>query len=158
MTKWSNKPGSCTIDKILYQQQDRVEKHPDLPTLLSPASRLLSTADFLRLCEVPAETAWFANIDNLQTRRDYQNMLEDFMKFTGIKRPDEFREISPAWRVIGLILAAPSFGPSATTAQVPCIRHYSRYEIIWRITHNRTSRSRQRCSGIAGWVWFALAG
>jgi len=116
VTKWSNKPGSCTIDKILYQQQDRVEKHPDLPTLLSPASRLLSTADFLRLCEVPAETAWFANIDNLQTRRDYQNMLEDFMKFTGIKRPDEFREISPAWRVIGLILAAPSFGPSATTA------------------------------------------
>lgn len=42
------------------------------------------------------------HVDNPQTRRAYRNALEDFMKFTGIERPDEFREISRAhiiaWR------------------------------------------------------------
>ena len=73
-----------------------------LPVSVPPSSRLLTNADFLRLAEVPAEIEWFANIDNSQTRRAYRNALEDFMKFTGIERPDEFREISRAhiiaWR------------------------------------------------------------
>lgn len=50
----------------------------------------------------PLVIEWFANIDNPQTRRTYRNALEDFMKFTGIERPDAFREISRAhiiaWR------------------------------------------------------------
>jgi site-specific recombinase XerD len=54
------------------------------------------------LADVPLVIEWFANIDSPQTRRAYRNALEDFMKFTGIERPDEFREISRAhiiaWR------------------------------------------------------------
>jgi site-specific recombinase XerD len=74
----------------------------DLPVSLPPSSRLLSTADFHRLADVPLEVEWFVNIDSPQTRRAYKNALEDFMKFIGIKRPDEFREITRAhiiaWR------------------------------------------------------------
>ena len=69
---------------------------------IAPSSRLLSSADFHRLADVPLVIEWFANIDNPQTKRAYRNALEDFMKFTGIERPDEFREISRghiiAWR------------------------------------------------------------
>jgi site-specific recombinase XerD len=74
----------------------------DFPVSLPPSSRLLSTAEFHRLEDVPLEIEWFANIDNPQTRRAYKNALEDFMKFIGIERPDEFREIMRAhiiaWR------------------------------------------------------------
>jgi integrase/recombinase XerD len=55
-----------------------------------------------RLADVPLVIEWFANIDNPQTRRAYKNALTDFIKFTGIERPDEFREIARAhiiaWR------------------------------------------------------------
>ncbi|WP_025040988.1 hypothetical protein [Nitrosospira briensis] len=37
---------------------------PDLPVSLPPSSRLLSTADFHRLTDVPLAIEWFANIDN----------------------------------------------------------------------------------------------
>jgi len=47
------------------------------------------------------EIEWFANIDNRQTRRAYQNTLEDFMKFTGIERPGEFRKITRAHIIAG---------------------------------------------------------
>jgi len=64
--------------------------------------RLLSAADFRRLAEVPTEADWFANIDNPQTRRAYENALKDFIQFNGITRPDAFREITRsqiiAWR------------------------------------------------------------
>lgn len=74
----------------------------DFSVSIPRASRLLSSADFHRLADVPLVIEWFANIDNPQTRRAYRNALEDFMKFTGIERPDEFREISRAhiiaWR------------------------------------------------------------
>jgi site-specific recombinase XerD len=74
----------------------------DLPVSVPPSSRLLSSADFHRLADVPLVIEWFANIDSAQTRRAYRNALEDFMKFTGIERPDEFREITRAhiiaWR------------------------------------------------------------
>ena len=48
----------------------------------------------LPLAEVPPEVEWFANIDNPQTRRAYENALQDFMRFIGIAQPDEFREIT----------------------------------------------------------------
>ena len=45
---------------------------------------------------------WFANIDNPQTRRAYQNDLQEFMAFTGIAEPDQFRVVTRAhllaWR------------------------------------------------------------
>ena len=50
----------------------------------------------------PPELEWFANITNASTRRAYQNAIEDFMHFTGINRPEEFRTVTRAhviaWR------------------------------------------------------------
>jgi len=74
----------------------------NLPTSSPSPPRLLTNADFARLADVPPEVEWFANIDNPQTRRAYKNALQDFMTFTGIKRPEEFREVTRAhiiaWR------------------------------------------------------------
>jgi integrase/recombinase XerD len=67
-----------------------------------PQNRLLTTEEFLRLSEVPPEAEWFANITNGNTRRAYQNAIQDFMAFTGIVKPEEFRTVTRAhaiaWR------------------------------------------------------------
>lgn len=64
--------------------------------------RLLTADAYQRLAEVPPELEWFANLGNAATRRAYENALQDFMKFTGIARPDEFRTVTRAhviaWR------------------------------------------------------------
>jgi hypothetical protein len=64
--------------------------------------RLLTAAEFQRLAEVPPEVEWFANLRNRSTRRAYENAIHDFMRFTGIVRPDEFRTVTRAhvvaWR------------------------------------------------------------
>jgi len=71
---------------------------------LAPLStgRLLTAEGFQRLADVPAEIEWFANLGNKSTRRAYENALQDFMQFTGIARPDEFRSVTRAhviaWR------------------------------------------------------------
>jgi len=74
----------------------------NLPSPSPDSTRLLTNADFARLADVPPEVEWFANIDNAQTSRAYKNALKDFMNFTGIKKPEEFREVSRghiiAWR------------------------------------------------------------
>ena len=74
----------------------------NLPASIPPSSRLLSTADFRRLADVPLEAEWFANIDNPQTQRAYQNDLRGFMQFAGIRRPEDFRSVTRshvlAWR------------------------------------------------------------
>jgi site-specific recombinase XerD len=66
------------------------------------SQRLLTQAEFHGLAEVPAEVEWFANIDNPQTRRAYQNDLADFMHFVGIRQAEEFRIVTRshviAWR------------------------------------------------------------
>lgn len=68
---------------------------------LRPAA-MLSAAQFHQLADVPPAMTWFANIDNPQTRRAYQNDLQEFMAFTGIVQPEEFRVITRAhvlaWR------------------------------------------------------------
>src|ERR1700674_2677833 len=73
-----------------------------LPTQITPAERLLTAAEFQRLADVPPEIEWFANIRNRSTRRAYENAIGDFMRFTGIARPEEFRTITRAhviaWR------------------------------------------------------------
>jgi site-specific recombinase XerD len=72
--------------------------------LVEPASktRLLTAAEFQRLADVPPEVEWFKNIRNPNTKRAYQYAIKDFMVFTGIKRPEEFRIVTPAhviaWR------------------------------------------------------------
>jgi integrase/recombinase XerD len=73
-----------------------------LPTEILPANRLLTAAEFHRLADVPPEFEWFANLSNPSTRRSYENAIRDFMRFTGIARPEEFRTVTRAriiaWR------------------------------------------------------------
>ena len=66
------------------------------------AERHLTALRFQGLAEVPSELEWFANIDNKSTRRSYENALQNFMGFTGIRQPGKFRIVTPshviAWR------------------------------------------------------------
>ena len=75
---------------------------PQLPTPIAQGERLLTAAEFHRLADVPPEIEWFANIRNRSTRRAYENAIRDFMRFTGIARPEEFRTVTRAhviaWR------------------------------------------------------------
>ncbi len=74
----------------------------DLPVPVVQAGRLLTSAAFQRLADVPPEIEWFANLGNASTRLTYEHALQDFMRFTGIARPEEFRTITRAhviaWR------------------------------------------------------------
>jgi integrase/recombinase XerD len=69
---------------------------------IPPTNRLLTAAEFQRLADVPPEIEWFANLSNPQTRRAYENAVKDFMRFAGIERPAEFRDVTRAhiiaWR------------------------------------------------------------
>ena len=73
-----------------------------LPAEIIPGNRLLTAAEFHRLADVPPEVEWFANLSNPSTRRAYENAVRDFMRFTGIARPEEFRTVTRAhiiaWR------------------------------------------------------------
>ena len=73
-----------------------------LPTRIAPGNRLLTAAEFHRLADVPPEVEWFANLSNPSTRRAYETAVRDFMRFTGIARPEEFRTVTRAhiiaWR------------------------------------------------------------
>ena len=74
----------------------------DMTPLPMPTGRMLSAPEFQQLADVPAESQWFANIDNPQTRRAYQNDLAGFMRFAGIHTPTAFRLVTRshvlAWR------------------------------------------------------------
>jgi site-specific recombinase XerD len=69
---------------------------------MPPESRLLTAAAFQGLADVPPEMEWFANLGNAATRRAYRTALQDFLRFTGINRPEEFRIVTRAhviaWR------------------------------------------------------------
>jgi len=73
-----------------------------LPAATRPTNRLLTAAEFHQLADVPPEVEWFANLSNPSTRRAYENAIRDFMRFTGIVRPEEFRTVTRAhiiaWR------------------------------------------------------------
>ena len=73
-----------------------------LPTPIAPADRLLTAAEFQNLADVPPEVEWFANLSNPNTRRAYEAAVKDFMRFAGIRRPEEFRIVTRAhliaWR------------------------------------------------------------
>jgi integrase/recombinase XerD len=73
-----------------------------LPAEIEPGGRLLTAAEFHRLADVPPEVEWFANLTNPNTRRAYENAVKDFVRFTGIQRPEEFRTVTRAhviaWR------------------------------------------------------------
>ena len=57
---------------------------------------ILTSAQYQQLSDVPPAIEWFANIDNLQTRRAYENDLRGFMKFVGIDQPEDFRTVTRA--------------------------------------------------------------
>jgi integrase/recombinase XerD len=61
-----------------------------------------TAAEFHKLADVPPEVEWSANLSNPSTRRAYENAVRDFMRFTGIVRPEEFRTVTRAhiiaWR------------------------------------------------------------
>jgi site-specific recombinase XerD len=65
-------------------------------------ARVLTAAAFQGLTDVPPEMEWFVNLGNAATRRAYQTALKDFIQFTGIERPEEFRTVTRAhviaWR------------------------------------------------------------
>ena len=73
-----------------------------LPTQIAPAERILTAPEYHRLANVPPEIEWFANLTNRNTRRAYEKAVGDFMRFTGINRPEEFRTVTRAhviaWR------------------------------------------------------------
>src|SRR5271163_2048599 len=75
---------------------------PPAPIPARTANRLLTSAEFHRLADVPPEVEWFANLSSPQTRRAYENAVRDFVRFTGIARPEEFRTVTRAhviaWR------------------------------------------------------------
>lgn len=58
--------------------------------------QLLTSAQFSRLKDVPPEAEWFANIESPGTRRIYKIDIRDFMTYTGIREPLEFRGITRA--------------------------------------------------------------
>ena len=64
--------------------------------------RRLTDSQFQGLASVPPEIEWFANIHNPRTRRAYETDIDDFSKFVGIHRPEEFRSVTRshviAWR------------------------------------------------------------
>jgi site-specific recombinase XerD len=69
---------------------------------IPPTQRALTADAYQYLANVPPELEWFANLGNTQTRRAYENALRDFMGFTGIVEPSEFRSVTRAhviaWR------------------------------------------------------------
>jgi integrase/recombinase XerD len=69
---------------------------------ITPKNRLLTAAEFRQLADVPPEVEWFRNLDNPHTERAYRNAIADFMRFAGIRRPEEFRLVTRAhviaWR------------------------------------------------------------
>jgi integrase/recombinase XerD len=62
----------------------------------------LTAEQFQELAQVPPEIEWFANIQNLNTRRAYLGDIKDFMSFSGIAQPAAFRSVARphiiAWR------------------------------------------------------------
>ena len=70
--------------------------------LITTVNRALTAKEFQGLADVPPEVEWFANLGNAETRRAYENALKDFMNFTGIQNPEEFRIVTRAhiiaWR------------------------------------------------------------
>jgi integrase/recombinase XerD len=86
----------------------------NLPALKVVSGRALTAAAFQGLAAVPPELEWFANLGNEATRRTYQAALKDFMRFTGIERPEEFRQVTRA-HVIAWRDELVTRGVSATT-------------------------------------------
>ena len=64
--------------------------------------RVLTRSEFFGLAELPPETEWFADIQNLHTKRAYRADIREFQTFAGITAPEQFRLVARghvlAWR------------------------------------------------------------
>jgi integrase/recombinase XerD len=78
-----------------------IVRSPALP-IAARRPLTLTAEQFRDLAEVPPEMEWFQNIQNPRTRRAYRGDISDFMEFTGITNPVEFRTVARphviAWR------------------------------------------------------------
>src|SRR6202023_1626877 len=76
--------------------------HDQRAAQITPIEHLLTAAEFQRLADVPLEVEWFRNLKKASTERAYRNTIADFMRFTGISRPEEFGIVTRAhvieWR------------------------------------------------------------
>lgn len=67
-----------------------------------PSPTQLTPEQFRTLAAVPPENEWFTNLGNKGTRRVYEPVIRDFMRFTGITTPQAFRTVTRAhvlaWR------------------------------------------------------------
>jgi integrase/recombinase XerD len=74
----------------------------ELATVETASPSILTAAEFHRLADVPPEAEWFANIQNKHTRDAYKRDVSSFMRFVGIRKPEDFRTITRAhviaWR------------------------------------------------------------
>src|SRR5580692_10566256 len=114
------------------------------PVKVTVKTRLLTAAEFQRLAEVPAEAEWFKNIRNPATKRAYEHAIRDFMRFTGIKRPEELRDVTRAhviaWREeLGERISAEGESLSGTTIRHRLSALSSLYQYLCdknAVTHN----------------------
>lgn len=77
-----------------------VDEQKDLE--IKVAERRLTKAEFQTLAEIPSFLEWLANLSNPNTRRAYQADLISFMRFVGLTKPEDFRQVTRAhliaWR------------------------------------------------------------
>src|ERR1700730_2045755 len=85
---------TCWSDRMTDRPNTISGSIDQLPAQIAPAERRLTAAEFQRLADVPPEVEWFANIKNPSTKRAYENAIRDFIRFTGIARPEEFRTVA----------------------------------------------------------------
>jgi len=79
-----------------------VAKGEGVLTKVDGSERKLTAREFQSLADVPPEAEWFANIENVNTRRAYRKDVHDFMAFVGLQNLSEFRLVKRAhliaWR------------------------------------------------------------
>ena len=90
-------------DNVFYHALNRatfgtVKKDVQSPdnALIQRESRALTAAEFQGLADVPSEVEWFANIQNAQTRRAYENDVREFGEFLGLTQAEEIRLVTRA--------------------------------------------------------------
>jgi len=93
------------------------------PVKLRASARLLTAAEFQALANMPAEAEWFKNIRSTSTKRAYQHAIKDFMLFTGIKQPEEFRRVTRAHVIAWRVELGDRILPNGNTLDGATIRH-----------------------------------
>src|ERR1700730_17009171 len=87
------------------------------------AERRLTAAEFQGLADVPPEIEWFANLGCAATQRAYKNAVGDFMRFTGIVRPEDFRIVTRAHVIKWRDDLAQRIAPDGSKLEGSTVRH-----------------------------------